>query len=310
MVHRHPFRAGVLSRSCGNRRGDGELAIGPGVTDPYSRHPAITAATIATLDEISGGRAQLGLGTGGYGFKELGLEKKLPVAALRETIEIVRGLLAGANVDVRGKVVSLADGKLGFQPVRDKVPIYIATHGPQISRLAGKLADGVLIANTLLPNMFDLYLSKLQEGLASAKRPLDELDIGLRIEACISDDYDAAFAVMRRRMAARLIGQFPHWDYLKEMGVDVPDAFAEVAAKKDQSLVDEAARLMPPEIVKYTVLAGNPERVANQLAGVLRPEIKSLTIRPHCVAGGTVEDVLRAFATDVIPRVERIVSER
>src|ERR1700744_2792109 len=62
------------------------IRLGTGVTDPYSRHPALTASAIATLDEMSDGRAVLGLGTGGAGFRELGLERKLPVAALRETV--------------------------------------------------------------------------------------------------------------------------------------------------------------------------------------------------------------------------------
>src|SRR5215471_16186876 len=63
------------------------IHLGPGVTDPYSRHPAVTAATIATLDELSGGRALLGLGVGGGGFRELGLSTPLPVAALREAVD-------------------------------------------------------------------------------------------------------------------------------------------------------------------------------------------------------------------------------
>jgi 5,10-methylenetetrahydromethanopterin reductase len=100
------------------------LKVGPGVTDPYSRHPAITAAAIATLDEVSGGRAVLGLGIGGAGFRELGIETKLPVAALREAVDIIRALLDGGEVTVQGKVVSLAGGKLQFEPVRRKIPVY------------------------------------------------------------------------------------------------------------------------------------------------------------------------------------------
>lgn len=286
------------------------LQLGPGVTDPYSRHPAITAATIATFDELCGGRALLGLGTGGYGFRQLGLEKKLPVAALRETVQVVRALLRGERVDRDGKVISLAGGQLEFEPVRRHVPIYFATHGAQIATLAGKIADGVLIANTLLPRMFAFYLERLQEGMKSAERSPDTVDIGLRVEACVSEDYDAAFAVMRRRMASRLIGQYPHWGYLDELGVTLPDAFVEIAAKKDPGLADGAAAVMPREVVDYTVLAGNPERVAEQLAGVLRPEITSITIRPHNVPGESIQSVIRALATDVMPRAEAIVVDR
>ena len=286
------------------------ILLGPGVTDPYTRHPAITAASIATLDELSAGRAVLGLGAGGQGFGELGIERRLPVAALRETVEIVRALLRGERVEYEGKVVSLGNGRLTFEPVRSEIPIYFATHGAQISRLAGKVADGVLIANTLLPRMLQFYMDRIAEGLRGAGRERQGFDFGLRIEACISGDYDAAFAVMRRRMASRLIGQYPHWEYLKELGVAMPPAFVEIAAKKDARLTDEAASVMPRELVEHTVLAGDAQRVAEQLARVMRPEIGSLTIRPHAAPGEPLDEVIRAFAEDVMPRVERLTAGR
>ena len=286
------------------------ILLGPGVTDPYTRHPAITAASIATLDELSAGRAVLGLGAGGQGFGELGIERRLPVAALRETVEIVRALLRGERVEYEGKVVSLDNGRLTFEPVRSEVPIYFATHGAQISRLAGKVADGVLIANTLLPRMLQFYMDRIAEGLRGAGREQQGFDFGLRIEACISGDYEAAFAVMRRRMANRLIGQYPHWEYLKELGVAMPPAFVDIAAKKDARLTDEAASVMPRELVEHTVLAGDAQRVAEQLARVMRPEIGSLTIRPHAAPGEPLDEVIRAFAEDVMPRVERLTAGR
>ncbi|MGI9334598.1 MAG: LLM class flavin-dependent oxidoreductase [Gammaproteobacteria bacterium] len=286
------------------------LLLGPGVTDPYTRHPAITAATIATFDELSAGRALLGLGVGGQGFRELGIERKLPVAALRETVQTVRALLRGERVDVDGKVISVANGRLTFEPVREHIPIYFATHGAQVSKLAGKLADGVLIANTLMPRMLSFYLDRIREGMTSVGRSFEGFDFGLRVEVCISSDYDAAFALMRRRMAARLIGQYPHWDYLEALGVNLPPAFVEIAARKDETLAAEAASVMPPEVVEYTVLAGDAGRVAEQLARVMRPEVGSITVRPHAVAGEPVEEVVRAFAEDVMPRVEHLMGER
>ena len=284
------------------------LRLGPGVSDPYTRHPAMTASTIATFDELSGGRALLGLGVGGQGFRELGIERRLPVAALRETVEIVRALLRGETVSWEGKVISLAQGRLDFEPVRAHIPIYFATHGAQVSKLAGRIADGVLIANTLHPRMLELYLGRIRDGMALAGRKPEAFDLGLRVEACISDDGEAAFAVMRRRMASRLVGQYPHWAYLEEMGVRLPDAFVSVASKKDPRRLDEAAALMPPEIVEHTVLAGSAERVARQLACALRPEIASVTIRPHCVPGESIEAVVRAFAEEVMPRAATLAN--
>ncbi|MDD9984012.1 MAG: LLM class flavin-dependent oxidoreductase, partial [Gammaproteobacteria bacterium] len=230
------------------------------------------------------------------------IERRLPVAALRETVEVVRALLRGETVSLQGKVISLSDARLTFEPVRADIPIYFATHGAQVSKLAGRIADGVLLANTLHPRMLQRYLDRIREGMAQANREPATFDLGLRVEACISDDGEAAIRVMRRRMASRLMGQYPHWAYLDEMGVRLPEAFVSVASTKDTRRVDEAVALMPHEIVEHTVLAGSAERVAEQLAAALRPEIASITIRPHCVPGESVDAVVRAFAEEVMPR--------
>jgi 5,10-methylenetetrahydromethanopterin reductase len=277
------------------------IRLGPGVTDPYSRHPAVTAATIATLDELSGGRALLGLGIGSTGFRELGVTTPLPVAALREAVTVIRRLLRGEEVTFAGKVVSLSQGRLQFAPLRHDIPIYFATHGAQITRLAGEVADGVLVANTLVPSAIAFLVDQLREGAVRAGRGLDRLDVCLRFEVCIDDDEAAAFAVMRRRVALRLIAGYPRYEFLERLDVTLPQAFLDLAAAKDLRQADRAAALLPPEVVERTVLAGRPERVARQVAGALTPEVTRVTIRPHAAPGGSVAGVLRAFAREVMP---------
>jgi 5,10-methylenetetrahydromethanopterin reductase len=279
------------------------IRLGPGVTDPYTRHPALTASAVATLDELSRGRALLGLGIGGYGFGQIGLEGRLPVAAMRETVEVVRRLLRGEEVSLEGKVVTLRRGRLEFRAARPEVPIYFATHGAQITRLAGQVADGVLLANILVPTALATYLAALQEGTASAGRPASAVQVSLRFEVCLADDQAAAEAVMRRRMAARLMAQYPKWDYLEHLGITLPPAFVDVAARQDRSLIEAAMAALPDEVLERTVLAGRPDRVAEQVARMLRPEVSQITIRPHAVPGQRVDAVIRAFARDVMPRI-------
>jgi 5,10-methylenetetrahydromethanopterin reductase len=279
-----------------------KIQIGTGVTDPYSRHPAITAAAIATLDELSNGRAVLGIGIGGAGFKELGIEKTLPIAAMREAVEMIKALLRGERVTSQGKVLSVDGGKLSFKPVRSDIPVYFATHGAQMTRLAGQIADGVLVANVLQPGAFDFYTGKIDEGLAKAGRQGEAFDIGLRVEACISDDDEAALAVMRRRVASRVMSQYPHWEYLAELGVTLPDAFVELARDRPPGADEKAAAILPREAVEAMVLAGNPQRVAEQLARALTPRVTQITLRPHAVPGQDVADVVKAFANEVVPR--------
>jgi 5,10-methylenetetrahydromethanopterin reductase len=161
-----------------------------------------------------------------------------------------------------------------------------------------------LIANTLTPTAFDFYLGQLDAGMAKANRPPGAVDVGLRVEACIADDDDAAFAVMRRRVASRVLAQYPHWEYLESVGLRLPEAFVEIARRPGGSQAEaEAAPLMPREIVESMVLAGNAARCAAQLARGLGPRITHLTVRPHAVPGQDVADVIQAFARDVVPRV-------
>jgi len=285
------------------------IALGPGVADPYSRHPAVTASTMATFDELAGGRALLGLGVGGTGFRELGISTRLPVAALRETVDVVRRLLAGERVTVEGKVVALHEGRLQFTPVRKSMPIYFATHGAQVMRLAGEVADGVLLANTLVPSALEFYLEQLRAGRAKTGRTLDDLDVCLRPEICLDVDEGAARLVMRRRVAARLIAGYPHWEFLERLDVRLPDSFTAIAAAKDTSRLDEAAASLPDAALDRTVLAGRPERAAEQLAAILRPEVQSITIRPHALPGKDVGEVLRAFVDQVVPRLGVTVAQ-
>ena len=102
----------------------------------------------------------------------------------------------------------------------------------------------------------------------------------------------------------------PKLRYLEELGVSLPKEFVDIAEKRDDTLAGEAAPFLPREVVDYTVLAGDATRCAEQLAGVVRPEVGSITIRPHAAPGESVKDVIRAFAVDVMPRVERLVAER
>ncbi len=279
------------------------IMLGPGVTDPYTRHPALTAAAIGTLAELSRGRALLGLGMGGYGFGQIGLETRLPVAAMRETVEAIRRLLRGEEVTLEGKVVTLRKGRLEFDPGQARVPIYFATHGAQVTRLAGQVADGVLFANMLVPEAVGLYLGTLAEGIAAAGREPGAVDVALRFEVCMAEDHAAAVEVMRRRVASRLMSQYPKWEYLAHLGVTLPPAFVEVAARRDRSLVPAAMAALPDEVLERTVLVGRPEKVAEQIRRVLRPEIGRIVIRPHAVPGQPVAAVIRAFAEEVVPRL-------
>jgi 5,10-methylenetetrahydromethanopterin reductase len=99
-----------------------------------------------------------------------------------------------------------------------------------------------------------------------------------------------------------VLSQYPHWDYLEELGIELPQAFIDLAAEKKPGAADQAAALFPAEAVPTMVVAGNAESAARQLARALGPRITQVTVRPHAVAGQSVAAVIRAFAEQVMPR--------
>jgi 5,10-methylenetetrahydromethanopterin reductase len=121
-----------------------KVIIGPGITNPYTRHPAQTASAIASLDEVSGGRAFLGIGAGGsLALDPVGIKRTSPLTAVRETIEVNRLLFSGERVDYDGAFTSLESAMLGYG--RSDIEIWLAGRGPKMLQLGGELADGVML---------------------------------------------------------------------------------------------------------------------------------------------------------------------
>ena len=128
------------------------IELGIGVWNPYLRHPAQIAMEIGALDELSGGRAALGIGSGlAAPIRKLGIDNSRPLGALRDTFAIVRGLLSGESFTHKGSVFSVEDVKLSYKPLRADVPLLMAARGEQALALCGRIADGLMISNMCPP---------------------------------------------------------------------------------------------------------------------------------------------------------------
>src|SRR4029453_5584302 len=128
------------------------IELGIGVWNPFLRHPAQIAMDASALDELAQGRITLGIGSGLAGpIRRLGIDNAKPLAALKDTFTIVRGLLAGETVTYKGKVFAVDGAKLSYQPSRLGLPILMAARGPKALKLCGSLADGLMISNMCPP---------------------------------------------------------------------------------------------------------------------------------------------------------------
>ncbi len=180
------------------------IHIGAMVTNPYTRHPAVHAAALATLQDVSGGRAFLGIGVGA-GLEALGMEYPRPVLTLRETITAIRLLLAGEPCTFRGETVTLADAAL-LRPPPTPVPVAIGTRSPGVMRLAGEMADTALVgARYFTPELVAQYRGWLGEGAERAGRDADRIEVLPRVTLCVSDDGRSARDSVKRFAAHYLM---------------------------------------------------------------------------------------------------------
>ena len=120
--------------------------LATGVVNPFTRHPAQLAASFATLDELSHGRAVVGVGFGARDFLiPLGVDVTKPLATAREMVQIIRGLLNREVLNHHTEKYQLDGVRLGLRPFRQAIPIYLAATGPKMCALSGEVADGIYL---------------------------------------------------------------------------------------------------------------------------------------------------------------------
>jgi 5,10-methylenetetrahydromethanopterin reductase len=276
------------------------IGLGTRLVDPYSKHPALTAAAIATLDEMSGGRAILGIGAGGSGFREMGIERHKPVTAIREAIELIRRLLDGEQVDYDGEIVRFAGAKLGYAVPR-RVPIFVVGRGPKVLQLAGRVADGAMIASLSSPRSFQWAIEHIRAGSERAGRELGEIDLALMAYVSISDDLERARWAVRRGIMATLMGSYPTLDFLEVEGLELTPELRALLESGER----DPARFMPhvpEEYVDRLAIAGTASEVSYRIRALADLGMSHLVLAPLPVEGQSAEDLLTAFASDVIPR--------
>jgi F420-dependent oxidoreductase-like protein len=173
------------------------VTIGSGVLPIYSRTPVATAQAAATIDEYSGGRMVLGLGVSHQVTVEnwFGSKIERPLKAMREYVQILRAVFAGEDPPA-GEFFRTAFHFMGYQP-RSDLPIYVAGLSPRMLRLAGEIADGVVLWLCNPDYIRDVVVPEVRAGRERAGKQLDGFDIVAAIPAAVTDDKDAAYETMR-----------------------------------------------------------------------------------------------------------------
>jgi 5,10-methylenetetrahydromethanopterin reductase len=240
------------------------------------------------------------MGASGAAATPLGFGRAKPAVAIREAIEVIRRLLRSEHVSFDGQVIHLHGAKLDF-PTRADLPIYVASRGNLVLKMAGEVADGVMVASYATPAGLQHALTQITQGVRRAGRDLRKLTLISRVDACIDADGDAAREAVRP-MVARLVGSsYPDIGFLNALGLAIPKELETVIAKRDHALTSASAHLLPDSFVDALTWAGTPEEVARKVSDVVRLGFDHITFLPHPVPGKGPEEIIRSFACDVIP---------
>jgi 5,10-methylenetetrahydromethanopterin reductase len=282
--------------------------LGTCVTDPFARHPALTAMAIATLDEISDKRAILGIGAGISGFVELGIARKKPAVAMREAIDVIRALLKGEAVDFHGDVVGFTNGRLSFKPVRAEIPVYVASNGPLGQRMTGSVADGAIMEGCGNVEEVKAFRAILAEGAKRKDRDPAAVKVVARLNACVGADGRKARDALRPGVARMMAAGRLKFMTAEAQGLTLMPA--QIAPFANVRYADGAAPYAPllPLVTDRHVdaftLAGTPDEVTNHMSELRRAGVDSFLVMPFACEGSTAEQTLVTLGKDVWPRVK------
>jgi F420-dependent oxidoreductase-like protein len=173
------------------------IKLGTGVLPIYSRTPVATAQQAATIDEYSTGRMVLGLGVSHEVTVEhwYGTKLEHPLQAMREYVGILRACFARAEPP-EGEIFTTSFRFMGYEPRAD-LPIYVAALSPKMLRLAGEIADGVMLWLCNPDYIRDVVVPEVRAGRERAGKPFEDFDVVAAVPAAVTEDPDGAYQVMR-----------------------------------------------------------------------------------------------------------------
>jgi alkanesulfonate monooxygenase SsuD/methylene tetrahydromethanopterin reductase-like flavin-dependent oxidoreductase (luciferase family) len=248
------------------------------------------AAESATLNDVTSGKFNLGIGLGSYPAegmrRQLGLPNVPPVAYTREYLHTLRALFGGDSVDYGGKVVSLHGVQLAIKAPR--VPVYLAAMGPQMLRLSGELADGVT-PNWSSPEQIAWLREHVTEGARRAGRQAADVPIAQYIRVCIDEDETAArrtFATQVLGYAMARPGQSKDMGYRAHFGrMGFDEVLNTLEARRDAGAkVEELVDELPPDLLHkvgyFGPAAGAADALKRLSRGLDEAMVRVLTVRP------------------------------
>lgn len=238
------------------------LLLGTGVAPTPLRHSALLVNSIATVDDLSDGRAILGIGSGGQATcGRLGV-RKARIAEFREEMKLIRHLLGGGEVTAKTQPYRI-------ESVERQIPLYTAAWGPRMQEVSGELADGIIIMGPERPEVFEQKIARVRDAATAAGRDADDVKIVLQVSGAYADDPQPLI----EKYKSLAIHHMQRLGYEGEY----PEEFRHLFDKVRESVrliampVGESPGIehIPDEFVKHTLMVGTQDECVERMRSIV-----------------------------------------
>ena len=246
------------------------IKVGSGVINNWTRNIGLLAATFLTLDDLAPDRIICGIGAWWDPLaRNVGIERKKPLKAMRETVEVMRRLLRMENVTFEGEFHQVHGIELDVVHGRREprhVPIYIGATGDAMMELAGEIADGVVLNYCVPPEYNDNALKHLEIGAKKSGRNWLDLDRPQLVVCSVDTDHEKALDGARG-LLTQYLAQQPHISKASGVGEDVVKQIqSNLGWPAPKQQIDRAKKFVPNDLVERITASGTPDAVRAKVA--------------------------------------------
>ncbi len=274
-----------------------KIKIGSGVINNWTRNIGLLAATFLTLDDLAPDRIICGIGAWWDPLaRNVGVDRRKPLTAMRETVETLRRLLHMERVTFHGEFVNVDGIELDVVHGRREprnVPIYIGATGDKMMEMTGEIADGAVLNYCVPPEYNIKALELLEQGAKKSGRTLDDIDRPQLIVCSVDEDHDKAIDTTRE-LLTQYLAQQPHIAKASGVSEDVVTEIQSILGwPATHEEIQRAKHLVPEDLILRISASGTPEEAKAKVAEYIRYGCTCPILYP---VGGDVKVLIDTFA--------------
>jgi 5,10-methylenetetrahydromethanopterin reductase len=274
-----------------------KIKVGSGVINNWTRNIGLLAATYLTLDDLAPGRILCGIGAWWDPLaRNVGIDRRKPLLAMRETVEVLRRLLRMERVTYHGEFIHVDGIELDVVHGRREprhVPIYIGATGDKMMELTGEIADGCLLNYCVPPEYNDRAIELLEQGAALAGRTLDQVDRPQLVVCSVDRDHNRAIDTTRE-LLTQYLAQQPHIAKASGVPQEVIEQIQSILgwpATKEQ--IQRASNFVSEELILRITASGTPAEARQKVDEYRRHGCTCPVLYP---VGGDVQLLIDTFS--------------